>query len=257
MRSTDMILKASAPLALLAALAAPLAAQVVPSQPPPQVVTNAIGESKVTPDRATVFIAVESRAKTAAEAAAENATTQTRVIAALRAQGLGADQITTVGYSVSPEYRYPREGGTPTVVNYVARNTVRAEIRRIDQVGKVIDASLGAGANRIAGVHFFASNQDEVRRAALTDAVAQACSDALAMARAAGGTIAEPIEITSHFMERPMMMDQMARVAAAAAGAAAPVTPIEPGEFTVRAQVMGRWRFTTEAGPANPCGVRR
>src|SRR5688500_10975817 len=93
------------PIALLTSLAAPLRAQQpAPVPPPPQTVTNGEGEAQVTPDRARVHLAVESRGKTAAEAAAENARIQTAVIARLRALGIPAERITTVGYNVQPEY---------------------------------------------------------------------------------------------------------------------------------------------------------
>src|SRR5687768_4612437 len=68
------LLHSFAPIAAVAALAAaPLAAQTPqPPPPPPQIVTNGEGEAQVTPDRARVHVAVETRGKTAAEAAAEN-----------------------------------------------------------------------------------------------------------------------------------------------------------------------------------------
>lgn len=235
-------------------LAAPAAAQTVAPQPPPAIVAVGQGEVKVTPDRATIFASVETRDRTAALAGAGNATTQTRVIAALRALGLEADQISTVGYSVQPEYKYdPNGGGRPQVIGYVARNTVRAELRRVDQVGRAIDAALGAGANRIAGVSFFASNQEQARRAALATAVTNACRDAEVMARAAGGSLGGPLEIMAQDFgfpqPRPMDMAEQRM----AAGAPAPETPIEAADITVRVGVMTRWAF---AGGQTASGVR-
>src|SRR5688572_30739807 len=89
----------------LTALAVPLAAQQPTTPPPvPQIVTNGEGEAQVTPDRARVHIAVETRGSTAGAAASENARIQRAVIDRLRAMGIPADRLTTMGYSVQPEY---------------------------------------------------------------------------------------------------------------------------------------------------------
>lgn len=242
---------------LIVALPRALSAQVVAQQPPPSIVAMGHGEAKVTPDRATILASVESRGSTAAQAGAANATTQTRVIAALRALGLEADQISTVGYSVQPEYRYEREGGRPQVVGYVARNTVRAELRRIDQVGRAIDAALGAGANRIAGVTFFASNQEEARRTALAAAVANACRDAEMMARAAGGTLGGVLEIMSQDFGFPQPRPMMDMAEARVASAPAPETPIVADDITLRVGVHTRWLYSAgQAASAVRCGGR-
>jgi uncharacterized protein len=233
--------------AALATLAAPaaLGAQQPPTQlvlPPqsPQVVTTGRGESRIAPDRATVMVAVETRATTAAAAGAENARRTTATIAALRAAGLAADEISTMGYTVNPEYQYG-PNTKPRITGYTARNTVRAEVKKIDQTGKVIDAALAGGANTIGGVEFSASNVDEARRDALAKAVALACGDAAAMARAVGATAGRALELSTIFQAppRPMMDMQMASVGRAAA--ADVPTPINPGEFTVTALVTARW----------------
>ena len=232
------------PLAAMATLAAPLAAQTPsPTPPPPQIVTNGEGEAQVTPDRARVHIAVETRGKTAAEAAAENARVQTAVIARLRALGIPAERITTVGYNVQPEYNRSRDPDVnePRVIGYVARNTVRADVWRMDQVGPVIDAALAAGANSVGGLDMYSSREDAIRRQALANAVNAARADAEAMASAAGGRLGPLLELTSGGFYRPQPTPMMRGGAEMAMQAAD--TPIAAGEQTVRANVMARWQF--------------
>jgi uncharacterized protein YggE len=184
------------------------------------------------------MFAVETRAATAAKAGADNAKRQKAVIDSLRKQGLGEGQISTTGYSVAPEMRY--DGKQPQVVGYVARNTVRAEVSKIDQVGTLIDAALGAGANVVSSLRFYSSKADEARKTALADAVAKARSDAEAMAKAAGGTLGTLLELSTAGVARPMGEEfAMARMAAADASQ----TPIEPGEQTVNVFVSARWAF--------------
>jgi uncharacterized protein YggE len=60
------------------------------------------------------------------------------------------------------------------VIGYVVTNSVRAESKRVDQAGAIIDAALGAGANLINSLSFYASSIDEPRRQAIALAVASA-----------------------------------------------------------------------------------
>ena len=237
---------ALAAVAALAALPLELRAQepspvyVQPSVP--QIVTSARGEIQATPDEATILFAVETRAPTAAEAGARNARTQNAVLDTLRKMRFPQNDIGTMGYSVQPEYRYPERGGEPTVVGYVARNTIRLKVRRIDQTGPAIDAALKAGANRVAGLNFESSRHDDLRREALQAAVRNARADAMAMATAAGGSLGDLIEVQSQMYDQPRPYMEMAMSRAAGAPAAAP-TPIEPGEQTIGVMVTVRWRY--------------
>jgi hypothetical protein len=209
------------------------------SGPVPQISTSASGEARVQPDRATILFAVETRAPTAARAGADNARRQRAVLDTLRKLGLAEGQVSTTGYSVSPEMRY--DGKQPRVVGYVARNMVRADVRQMDQVGSLIDAALGAGANVVSSLRFFSSRADEGRRLALADAVAKAQADAEAIARAAGGMLGPLIEVSTSAPARPYYGEEVAMARVSAAGA--PPTPIDPGEQIVAVFVSARWRF--------------
>lgn len=205
---------------------------------PPQIITNGVGEARVVPDRATIFIGVQSRAATAAAASAENARRQRAILDTLRALGLESSQLGTINYNVTPEMQYS-PSSAPKVTGYVVTNTVRAELRRIEDVGRVVDAALAKGANEISSLQFTSSKADSVRRAALSEAVTNARADAEALARAAGGSLGPLLEVSTTSMPiRPMM--EMAVAKSAVAG---PRTPVEPGEQTVSASVTARWVF--------------
>ena len=208
---------------------------------PPQIVVSAQGEVRATPDRASISIGVQSRASTAAAAAAENSRKQRAIIEAIKAKGIAAEQIGTTNFNVMPETRYDREGqAAPRTTSYLVSNVVNVEVRRMDLVGPVIDASLGAGANQVNSLSFGLSTTDSLRRAALTIAVGKAKADAEVIARAAGGSLGSLIELQAMDVysppPRPMMME--ARAASADAS-----VPVEPGQESVRASVMARWQF--------------
>jgi uncharacterized protein len=214
-------------------------AQQPTPQGPPRIVTSGEGQTHVTPDRATVFAGVQTHALTAGAAAADNARRQRAIIDTIKALGIPAAQIGTQNYSVSPEVRYEPNGGTPKVTGYAVTNTVRFELKNIEQVGSVIDASLAKGANEISGVQFGVSNVAEARRAAIADAVRSARADAEALAAASGGSVGPLLEISSSGpVVRPMFSQVMAR----AASMPTP-TPIEPGEQTITASVSVTWQF--------------
>lgn len=228
--------------ALLAAM--PLArvtAQGSPTPPQPQIVTTAMGEATVIPDRASIIFALETRAPTAAAAAAENARRQKAVIDALRGKGIGAEQITTAGYTVSADERYDK--GQRQVVGYIARNSVVVEVLKTDMVGTLIDAALGAGSNMVSGLRFYSSVYESTRRTALERAVVKARADAEVMARAAGGEVGDPIEIQTMEMGMPRPMMEMADARMMASSEAQTETPIVVGEQKVTVSVTTRWQF--------------
>jgi uncharacterized protein YggE len=211
-------------------------------QPPPEVSTSGTGEARITPDRATIYIGVQTRAATAAQAGAENARKQRAVIDTLRALGIANELISTVNYNVYPEQVFQPDRGdrVPKIVGYNVTNTVRVEVRKIDQLGNLLDAVLAKGANAINSLDFYASNQDEARRSALAAAVARARGDAEALAKGAGGSLGELLEVTSAPMVMPprpypMMMGKAAM--------ASEVTPVNPGEQTLTVTVTARWKF--------------
>lgn len=206
----------------------------------PQIFVVGRGEVKVSPDKATIQVSVQTRAATAAAAAAENATKQQAVLNALKALGLGNDQLSTVNYNIYPEQRYV-EGKEPQIVGYNVTNTILVEVRKLNQVGPVIDAALAHGANMITSLQFSSSNTDSARRTAIALAIEKARTDADAAARAARGTLGTLLEINvgaySPVPPRPMVMMR------AVAGSAQADTPINPGEDTITVEVTTRWRF--------------
>ena len=231
---------------VVASLALSLAAEaqqpVGPSAMPPQIMVSGVGETRVTPDRAIINIGVYSRAATAAAAARENARKQQAIIDTVRALGIPREQISTTQFNVHPEMRHIPQSGRSEITGYAVNNTVRIEIRQLDQVAGVIDAALAKGANQINSLDFIVSNADEPRRRALTQAIERARLDADAMARAAGGSLGALLELSTGYTAIPIPRREMAMAAAGRAQADV-ATPIEPGEEVIRAVVTARWQF--------------
>jgi uncharacterized protein YggE len=218
-----------------------------PNAPPQYIAASAVGETRMTPDRAIVHITVDSRAQSAANVGSQNREKQERVIGAVKAAGVAAPQIQTSGYGVHPEYTEPERGRAPRVTGYRATNTIRVDVRTIESIGRVIDAALGAGATNIGSVGLYASSTDSARREAVRLAVAKARGEAEAAATAAGGTLGTLVELTIDPPAIPRLLMQNVVVTGGAIGAArefdSSYTPVEPGESLVTAAIRARWQF--------------
>jgi uncharacterized protein YggE len=131
-----------------------------PAAGPRTISVTGHGEVTASPDRVALSFTVETTGVRAAAAAAENAKRSSAVIDAVKAF-LGADDTTTTTrYMIEPRYEAPSAGSArePHITGYLVRNEVQVESRRLDKVSALIDAAIGAGANRISGLRFSLSN---------------------------------------------------------------------------------------------------
>ena len=233
-----LILASALPMSLAVAQTPGMPGGMVPS---PSIQFTTQHEVKVAPDRATIRIAVQTRAATAVEAAAKNATKQTAVLDALRKLGIPNERLSTSDYSVQPNYRY-EPNQDPILSGYNVTNTVIAELHDLTQVGKVIDAAIANGSNMISSLDFYASNTDTARQTALTMAIAKAKIQAAVAARAAGGSIGGLLELSISDETGSPNPPPRPMYKAMAMDAAAP-TPINPGQQSVIVSVYTRWQF--------------
>lgn len=239
MRSSRFALPMVAVVAVLLPLE-PAVGQQAPSTVP-QIITAGRGEIDIKPDRARMQFGVETRAASAAAAAAENSRRQRAVLDTLQKLGIPQDHIQTANLQVTPEMVYPGQGQPPKVSGYVARNSVRVEVLKLEQAGVLVDASLAKGATNILGLQFYSSRAEGARREALARAVKSARLDAEAMAVAAGYQLGALIEISSGGpSEAPMPMN-LDMVRSTRLAASAEPTPVNPGELKVVEMVTVRW----------------
>ena len=223
----------------------------------PEITASGRGEVTITPDRATVLVSVESRAASAAAAASDNSQKMKSVLQALRGAGLAQGDITTSMYTVGQDPRslgrVPPGTAMPTFpIEFLARNTVRASVKRPDDVGKVIDAALAAGATSIASVQFSSPTTEEARGNALALAVAQAQRDANILAKASGGTLGRLLSMSSSggspVMGAGFAGDIYYSVDREMAASGAFPTMINSRDLTVTVTVFGRWEFIPAIG---------
>jgi uncharacterized protein YggE len=252
-------------LALLAAApAVPAAAQTVPA---PQVTAlgpnsailslTAEGRSTRTPDLAMFTAGVVTQGRTAAEALSENSRQMAAVTAALRRAGVADRDIQTSALSLNPRYTNPEreammraretrepyvppaEPSAPRIVGYDARNHVQVRVRRVAEMGRIIDALASAGANEINGPHFTVDEPRAALDEARSAAVAEARQRAELYARAAGMRVVRILSIAEaggFYPVQEIMVTGMRRFNVSSPPPPPPA-PVSPGELSLGVNV--------------------
>ena len=222
--------------------------------------------TEVRPDRLSVSVGVETNGTTAQEAASQNANLTGRVITALRGLGFTEDRIETSSYSVSPVYDYipsaeqciqiyPPPPGCETRQEIIGYRAVSAVTVTLDvpffrvatesvpdvNAGQVIDAAVGAGANRVDSVTFFISpdRQEEIRGTLVGEAITNARQRANIAAEALEMTITGVSSAEINPIDFPIYTVSVRDAAGAgeAAGAVSAPTQILPGQQEVSTTV--------------------
>ena len=184
------------------------------------------------PDQVRIDIGVVSQAKTAQAAGAANASQFTEVMSTLKKVAGAGAEIQTISYSVQPSYRYPKEGGTPTIAGYSATNLVRVVTSAVEKAGEIIDAATATGANTIRGIEFSVKDERGLRAKALRAAAQNARANAEAMAAGLGLRVTRILRVEDLVTPEFRPVREMAMMRADAAP-----TPVEAGTIEVHATV--------------------
>jgi uncharacterized protein len=203
---------------------------------PPVVITMGEGVIDTVPDRAWITITAESRAGNPRDAQKRNVDAMAPVLEKLKAAGVPADAIKTVGYDLQQEWDYVNNRRISR--GYVARNTIDVRVDAIDRVGELLEIAVGSGATSVGGIRFDLKDRAKLEREALRMAVLEARTRAEAAATGAGMSIERVQRIDAHPMGAPVPVPRFAMMreqAASAADNAAP--PISAGQIEIRVQV--------------------
>ena len=221
-----------APLAMLAALSAPAAAQAqgIPSLPPDATLlsVSSQAEARQAPDIATVSAGVVTQAADGNTAMRQNAEQMNRVLAAIKAAGVADKDVQTSGISLNPQYRY-EENQPPRITGYQASNTVNVKLREVAKMGKVLDALVASGANQVNGPSFGIDDPEPLYDRARLDALKAARARAETYAGALGVRVRRIVSISEGGAAMPSPMPRMAMMKAEAYDS----TPVAAGESSV------------------------
>ena len=211
--------------------AAVLAQQPAPAALEPLVVTTGEGVIQAVPDRAWITIGAESRAATAREAQQRNTEAMRPVLDRLRAAGVPADAIRTVGYDLQYEWDYVN--GKRVGRGYVVRNTIEVRVDDVARIGDDLEIATASGATSLNGIRWDLKDRPKLEREALRLAVADARAKADAAAAGAGRAVDRIVRIDQTGGSSPIPPPRVFREVQAAAADAAP--PISAGQIEIRA----------------------
>jgi uncharacterized protein YggE len=103
-------------------------------------------------------------------------------------------------------------------------------VNEVDRAGDLLDAALGAGANRIGGLRFGIRDTTALRQQALAEAAQSARARADALAATLGVRVVGIHSIAEEGVMVPRPVAMAADVAPRAMAAPAPSPPVEAGE---------------------------
>jgi uncharacterized protein YggE len=223
-----------------------------------QIRTTATATRSVPPDLAIAQFEYSARDSTLKAAARAAFAIGDSIRRAIKKAGVPDDSILGRG-SVS----YPWDQATQMEVKpnaefkrydttYVFRDLIVARIRDLKRVGAVLDAALGAGAQKLASLQFSSSGVQQAGQEALVEATRQARRNAELMAEAGGGKVGRPLELTT---ERPASSDSFydLRPALSPTNSSGNRDGLRarPPDAEVRVSVYGRWELLAapDSGP--------
>ncbi|WP_445363775.1 SIMPL domain-containing protein [Microbulbifer sp. ANSA003] len=216
-------------ISLLALLATACGNERAPEDRGTMVSIAARGEASQVPDIAKISVGVVTESEDSKQAMRDNANQMESLMAAIKKSGINKKDIQTTGVNLSPRYQY-QQNKKPRITGYTARNTVSVKVRKLDELGKVLDNLTAAGANQINGPSFEIGEPAPVQAKAREKALEDAQERAEMYAKALGTKVRRIVSISENGnggMPRPMMFTERAKLADSAS------TPISPGETTL------------------------
>ncbi len=206
------------------------------------------GSISAAPDIAAVVLGVNVSAATVEQAMEDASNRMDKIMAALKKLNISDKDITTSNYSIyyeePPRYEMPAvskgtegTGETPAGV-YRVSNMVTVKIRKLDQVGELIDAAVTAGANSLWGVNFDLEDRTELEAKARAKAVENARLRAEELAKLAGVKVGGVVQISEVIGTGGGYYPMPSAVRAAAAEMGGGAGPISPGELEISYQIQ-------------------
>jgi uncharacterized protein YggE len=241
--STDMTRLVPALLAM-SALAGCATAPTAMAQPPmpmppgmpamssiqPETTITLMGRGSIeqSPDVVMINVGVQVEARTAAEAMAQQAANMNGVFAAVKAAGIVDRDMQTGNMSLNPVYEYPNNA-RPRLTGYQASNSITVKVRKLDTLGKTLDAVVKGGGNTINGISFLVDQPDKFQNEARVEAIKDAAAKAELYAKAVGYKVKRIVTISEQeFYPQPPMPVTMRMQ-----DMAAEATPIAAGEVSL------------------------
>jgi uncharacterized protein YggE len=221
------------------AIPGPAMAQTQTASPQRLIAMTGTGEVSAAPDMVTVTVGVVEQAEAAAAALNANTAKMTVLLQALKDAGIADKDVQTSNFSVNPRYEFDQTRQTQKMVGYEVSNQVTIRLRKIADLGGLLDRLVQAGSNQVNGISFGIADTSKLEDEARRRATENARHKAEVYAKAAGVEIGKVVSISETTSYRP----PMPMVAARRMQADAAPVPIAAGEASVSASVDVMWEL--------------
>lgn len=183
------------------------------------------GQVALQPDIAYIYIGVNTENASAADAVAKNNADTQRLIDALKAQGVAAEDIRTSNFSIWTNRPYTVDGQSGATT-YVVDNTVYVTVRNLENLGDLLDVAVRSGANTIHSIQFDLADKSQAMSEARAAAVEAARRQAEELASTAGVRLGQVQTISFYdSMPSPVFEGKGMGGGGMAVDMAVPITP--------------------------------
>ncbi len=203
----------------------------------PGVLTIGDATVHVKPDTAVISVGAVAQATTASDAQAAIADRVDRVLKQAGTLGIAEKDTKSSGYQIQPQYAYAPDK-SPRITGYQATEQIQLTLRKIDGLGKALDALTQNDAANTMSVRLTIDDPKPAAADARRQAIEDARSKADAMVRAAGANLGRVLSVSDLSSPSISVGDSMKFVAAAPADRVATQIPTGDLDVTVRVQVQ-------------------
>jgi uncharacterized protein YggE len=181
-----------------------------------------VAERRVAPDMATLRLQVVAESPDAVTAREQADAGMARVIAVLRAAGIGDDDVDSTGLAIAPQYRWLQETREQQLSGYQVTRSALVRVLALDGLGPLLQQLSEAGVNRMQPPQLGLQDEEGIHRELLAAAVRSARERAAVAAGALGETLGPVVALDTGaaLPAPPRPMERMVMSADAASGAA-------------------------------------
>ena len=202
-----------------------------------QISVSASASRTISPTYALLSLGISTSAADVGQAKVENDRVMSAVVSRLQALGVTKNNIKTSYFNVNPQYDYSaNNGGANKVKGYTVTNRVTVRINDLNNVSKIIDGTVNAGATSVDSLQFNADITPDLTDQLITEAVKSGRHQADVVAAAAGEQVGKlkSANVTTNSAYSNDVSPRLYKVNAVALSSS---TPIEKGDITVTQNV--------------------